>query len=132
MTIQEVSPHIAVVVLPESEDDVAQKWGIEAPGKKSGKKSDNQPTKAHCMLDTGAAITVLTDTWCKKHGVKIAHAKRPRVAAADGRELDIMGTATFTMRLLPHTGTQACQGSGAKVWSIPGTHWNGLAGGCEG
>ena len=53
------------------------------------------------MVDTGAALTVLLDAWCKALNIPIDTRSRPRVRAADDKDLPILGTASFTARLSP-------------------------------
>lgn len=57
-------PHIEVVVTPPG--DKPSKWEDAAA------PSPASATKGHVMIDTGAAVTVVTKAWADAHGLKIS------------------------------------------------------------
>ena len=74
------------------------KWGS------TGNVSYNSPriTKGYAMVDTGATVPLVTKKWCKAHEVDYAPVKNhPVVQAANSQPLNVVGIASFTIRLSP-------------------------------
>ena len=54
------------------------------------------------MLDTGATVSLVTKKWCETHEVDYMPVENhPLVQAANGQPLNVVGTASFTIRLSP-------------------------------
>ena len=54
------------------------------------------------MVDTGATVSLVTKKWCETHEVDYMPVKNhPVVQTANGQPLNIVGTASFTIRLSP-------------------------------
>ena len=54
------------------------------------------------MVDMGDTVSLVTQKWCETHEVDYTPAKNhPVVQAANGQPLNVVGTASFTVRLSP-------------------------------
>ena len=54
------------------------------------------------MVDTGATVSLITKKWCETHEVDYMPVENhPLVQAANGQPLNVVGTASFTIRLSP-------------------------------
>ena len=53
------------------------------------------------MIDTGAAITLVTQAWATAHGLKVAQAKKISVKGAGGAAIPVVGQTQFTIQLTP-------------------------------
>ena len=58
-------------------------------------------TKGNAMIDTGAAITLLTKKWADTHELKITPKDNKKVTGASGSPVVMLGVTSFTMRLSP-------------------------------
>jgi Aspartyl protease len=73
-------PHIEVAVQP---------LGVE--------KAKQVVTRGHMMVDTGAAVTMVTKAWAEAHGLKVTQGKKINVLRAGGDSIPTLGVATFTL-----------------------------------
>ena len=54
------------------------------------------------MVDTGATVSLVTKKWCETHEMDYTPVKNyPVVQATNGQPLNVVGTASFTIRLSP-------------------------------
>ena len=49
------------------------------------------------MVDTGAAITMVTKGWAEAHGLTIKAGKKLNVRGAAGQEIGVLGVTSFTV-----------------------------------
>ena len=77
-------PHLEVAVQPT---------GVE--------KAKQVSTKGHLMVDTGAAVTLVTQAWANAHGLKISQGKKINVKGAGGTAIPVVGQTQFTLQLTP-------------------------------
>ena len=52
-------------------------------------------TKGHAMIDTGAAITLITKGWADAHGLKVTPKDNKKVTGASGSPVVMLGVASF-------------------------------------
>ena len=83
-------PHIAV--------------GVAAPGETKQSKWEDAPaaatakaTKGNMMIDTGAAVTLVTRAWAEAHGLKISSPPGISINGADGQAVEVVGTTAMTL-----------------------------------
>ena len=81
-------PHIKVAVMPTG---ASSKWEDKKPA----------PTKGHVMLDTGAALTLVSTKWAASHGLKTTEGKALEVKGAGGSNITVLGVTAFTIQLTP-------------------------------
>ena len=48
------------------------------------------------MVDTGAAVTMVTRLWAEPHGLKVTQGKKINVQGARGDAIPTVGVTTFT------------------------------------
>jgi Aspartyl protease len=77
-------PHLEIAVQP---------LGVE--------KSKQIVTKGHVMVDTGAAVTMVTQAWATAHGLKVTPGKKINLRGAGGASIPTVGVSTFTLQLTP-------------------------------
>ena len=77
-------PHLEVAIQPT---------GVE--------KTKQISTKGHAMIDTGAAVTLVTQAWATAHGLKVTQGKKISVKGAGGAAIPVLGYTQFTMQLTP-------------------------------
>jgi predicted aspartyl protease len=53
------------------------------------------------MVDTGAAVTMVTKRWAELHGLKVSNDKRVTIRGAGGQNVEVIGTTAFTVQLAP-------------------------------
>ena len=53
------------------------------------------------MVDTGAAVTIVTEKWATAHGLRITPGKKIQIRGAGGANVETLGTATFTVQVSP-------------------------------
>ena len=53
-------------------------------------------TRGHMMVDTGAAVTMVTRLWAEAHGLKVTQGKKINVQGAGGDAIPTIGVTTFT------------------------------------
>ena len=53
------------------------------------------------MVDTGAAVTMVTKRWAELHGLKVSNDKRVTIRGAGGQNVAVIGTTAFTVQLAP-------------------------------
>lgn len=82
-------PHIEVAVQPQNQGP--SKW-------EEGKPS---PTKGHLMVDTGAAVTIVTQKWAAAHGLRVTAGRKVQIRGAGGANVETLGTTAFTLQLSP-------------------------------
>jgi predicted aspartyl protease len=56
-----------------------------------------EPTKGHMMVDTGAAVTMVTKRWAELHGLRVSDEKRVTIRGAGGQNVEVIGTTAFTI-----------------------------------
>ena len=49
------------------------------------------------MVDTGAAVTMVTRAWAVAHGLKITQGKKINVLGAGGDSISMVGVTTLTI-----------------------------------
>ena len=59
------------------------------------------PTKGHIMLDTGAALTLVSAKWATSHGLKTTEGKALEVKGAGGSNITVLVVTAFTIQLTP-------------------------------
>lgn len=65
-------------------------------------KAKQIATKGHVMIDTGAAVTMVTKTWAEAHGLKVTTGnKKVNIKGAGGATIPTVGVAAFTLQLTP-------------------------------
>lgn len=67
------------------------KWTEEKPS----------PTKGYMMVDSGAAITMITKKWAEAHGLRISPSSKVNVKGAAGQDVNVVGTTALTVQLTP-------------------------------
>jgi hypothetical protein len=82
-------PHIEVAV--QATGGSASKWEDGKPA----------PTKGHMMIDTGAAVTLVTTKWASDHGLRVNDGKKLSIRGAGGGNVKVLGTTAFTVQLTP-------------------------------
>lgn len=87
-------PHIEVAVAPLGGGQPS-KWEDDAA------KTVTTATKGSMMVDTGAAVTLVTSAWAKAHGLKVSPSSGVTVRGAAGQALTIVGTTSMTLQLAP-------------------------------
>ena len=68
-------PHIEVVIQPPGAG--SSKWEEGKPA----------PSKGHMMVDTGAAVTIVTEKWAAAHGLRVTPGKKINIRGAGGAEV---------------------------------------------
>ena len=53
------------------------------------------------MVDTGAAVTIVTDKWAAAHGLRVTPGKKINIRGAGGAEVETLGVTTFTVQVSP-------------------------------
>ena len=53
------------------------------------------------MVDSGAAITLVTVAWARVHGLKVTPKTGLAIRSANGDMVDILGTTAMTLQLSP-------------------------------
>ena len=53
------------------------------------------------MVDTGAAVTLVTKLWAETHGLKVSPTTGVTIRGADGQVLEVAGTTQMTLQLSP-------------------------------
>ncbi len=53
------------------------------------------------MVDTGAAVTIVTTAWAEAHGLKVKEGHNFAVRSASGEGMKIQGTTSFTVQITP-------------------------------
>ena len=53
------------------------------------------------MLDTGAALTLVSAKWAASHGLKTMEGKALEVEGAGGSNVTVLGVIAFTIQLTP-------------------------------
>lgn len=84
-------PHIEVAVTATGETKPS-KWEDAAP-------TTATPTRGHMMIDTGAAVTVVTKAWADAHGLRVSAPSGVSIRGAGGMELSVVGTTSMTLQL---------------------------------
>ena len=56
-----------------------------------------QATKGHMMVDTGAAVTLVTKVWAETHGLKISPSTGVTIRGASGQAVEVVGTTQMTL-----------------------------------
>lgn len=51
------------------------------------------------MVDTGAAMTLVTEAWAKAHGLKVSEGPAVEVTGAGGAKITIIGNTSMTVQL---------------------------------
>ena len=72
-------PHLEVAVSP---------LGVD--------KAKQVVTRGHMMVDTGAAVTMVTRLWAEAHGLKVTQGKKINVQGAGGDAIPTVGVTTLT------------------------------------
>lgn len=67
----------------------------------SGKSGAAAPLLGHMMIDTGAAVTLVTKAWAEAHGLRINSAVEVPIRGASGTEVTTVGTTSMTIQLAP-------------------------------
>ena len=68
------------------------------------------------MVDTGAAITMVTRAWAEAHGLKVTQGKKINILGAGGDSIPMVGVASFMVQLAPTleldlAGVLVCEGN---------------------
>ncbi len=58
-------------------------------------------TGGHMMVDTGAAVTLVTKRWAEAHGLKVSPTSGVAIKGAAGHAVEVVGTTSFTVQLAP-------------------------------
>ena len=89
-TNQQQQPHIAVAVAP---------LGPAAPSKWEDPEATAvvQATKGNMMVDTGAAVTLVTKAWADVHGLRISPPQGVSIRGAAGHSVEVVGTTQMTL-----------------------------------
>ncbi len=76
---------------------------VQPPGAGSSKWEDGKPapSKGHMMVDTGAAVTIVTEKWAAAHGLRVTPGKKINIRGAGGAEVETLGVTTFTVQVSP-------------------------------
>ena len=53
------------------------------------------------MVDTGAAVSVVSTAWAEAHGLKITQGKKINIRGAGGATIPTAGSTSFTIQLTP-------------------------------
>lgn len=53
------------------------------------------------MIDTGAAVTMVTQAWADAHGLKVTQGKKINIRGAGGANVPTAGVTAFTIQLTP-------------------------------
>jgi len=53
------------------------------------------------MVDTGAAVTIVTEKWAAAHGLRVTPGKKINIRGAGGAEVETLGVTTFTVQVSP-------------------------------
>ena len=87
-------PHIEVAIAPLG-GGATSKW--EEP---SAQKTVTA-TKGSVMIDTGAAVTLVTKCWAEAHGLKVTPPSGVNIRGAAGMAVEVVGLTSMTMQLSP-------------------------------
>jgi predicted aspartyl protease len=49
------------------------------------------------MIDTGAAVTIVTEKWAAAHGLRVTPGKKVQIRGAGGANVETLGTTAFTI-----------------------------------
>lgn len=85
---QLTQPHIPIEVAPLADS----KWD-DAPPSKVG------PAHGHAMIDTGAAVTLVSRKWAEAHGLPITPTSGVQIVGAGGSPVQVVGTTSMAVRL---------------------------------
>ena len=58
-------------------------------------------TKGTMMVDTGAAVTLVTKAWADAHGLKVSPPSGIAIRGAAGHSVEVVGTTSMTIQLAP-------------------------------
>ena len=86
-------PHIEVAVMPLG-GGATSKWDDSS-------SATPQLTKGNLMVDTGAAVTLVTKAWAVAHGLKISSPPGISINGASGQSVEVVGTTQMTIQLTP-------------------------------
>ena len=78
-------PHIEVAIQPSGGGQ--SKWEAGKPA----------PTKGHMMIDTGAAVTIVTEKWAAAHGLRVTPGKKVQIRGAGGANVETLEKTAFTI-----------------------------------
>lgn len=53
------------------------------------------------MIDTGAAVTMVTQAWADAHSLKVSAGKKINIRGAGGASIPTAGVTSFTIQLTP-------------------------------
>jgi predicted aspartyl protease len=53
------------------------------------------------MVDTGAAVTIMTEKWATAYGLRIMLGKNIQIRGGGGANVKTLGTTTFTVQVSP-------------------------------
>ena len=58
-------------------------------------------TKGHAMVDTGAAVSMVSAGWATAHGLKVTQGKKINIRGAGGATIPMAGVTSFTLQMTP-------------------------------
>ena len=76
-------------------------------------------TKGHVMLDTGAALTLVSAKWASNHGLKITEGKSLEVKGAGDSNIKVLGVTAFTIQLKPNMVLYGIHSNRSTIVSVP-------------
>ena len=59
------------------------------------------PTRGNMMVDTGAAVTLVTRVWADAHGLRVSPPSGVTIRGAAGHSVEVVGTTQMTIQLSP-------------------------------
>lgn len=62
-------------------------------------KAKQVSTKGHVMIDTGAAVSMVTSAWANAHRLKVTQGKKISIRGAGGATIPTAGYTSFTIQL---------------------------------
>lgn len=87
-----LQPHISVTVAPLGGVSQPSKWEED-----SAAKTTVAASKGRMMIDTGAAITLVTKAWADAHGLQIRPSSGIAVRGASRQSITVVGTTSMTV-----------------------------------
>lgn len=86
-----LQPHISVSVAPLGGANQPSKWEDESS------KTTVAASKGVMMIDTGAAVTLVTKAWADAHGLQIRPSSGIAIRGASRQSISVVGTTSMTV-----------------------------------
>jgi hypothetical protein len=102
--------HSTTMPLQVAERYAAQMPELAADGVRSVSFTGGEPTvaKQQLLIDTGAAMNVLSADWVRAHRLPVEEHRRPRSATVGG-DVEVAGTVVADLKLLDRTPIQSAE-----------------------